>query len=1671
MIKYKKWINLIYAILLVLSMVLPLIAYPVQSESGAEVINLRTETSRTYNMGNGKYRAELYSGIIHYKDNYNSSLEQWKDIDLTMVNGKVTKAPYELTINGLDVSIKNKKTGAEVILRLTDVGTSKVSTPTLVISGNKATATNIATDTDLEISWGLSSVKYTRILKSASAPLAAKFDITQTGTGLVVTTEATDSKTLTNKSVPVISSIKDGVLTESIDSKVALTYPVRIDPTTTVYNTSASDGTMIGDIAAQAYSVIHDESGYNNSSRTSELMWIGQDYDGANYFIDRSLYFFDTSGIPDTDTITAATLSLYGAYDQSDADFDLTIVNGVVAGQDHFPHDPFVSGDYLYTQYSSGGGTFGTAGWSLVGFNVINLSETGLGWINKTGTTKLGVFSSEDIADSPPTATNEVVIPYAYEKGVGYIPHLEVTYEVTSTAPTVTTQSASSVESTTATYNGNVTSIGTANVTLRGFAWGTTSNTTDPVAAVPPTASYSSNNTASGNWGTGTFTYAASSLTAGTTYYYRAYAYNGVAYDWGDQVSFLLKPAAPTSVAATDGTSTTKVVVTWTKSTGATGYKVYEGVNLLDTLGDVATYDDNAAPAPTITSGNATASDGTSTVHVVCGVINEVGNNGASRTYKVVALNASGDSDDSATNAGYRGITTLTYVWYRSAADSNANYTASGGVTENYNDAGAPLGDAGRYFLATVSMTGATSANTTADRGYRALLTSPDVTTIATSNVEETTATGSGNITSLGSGGEDCTIEGIDYDINSGAPYTFNAHNDGSYGLGVYTVNLVGLSEGTLYYNRAYATNPGGTGEGAEVTFLTKPNEPTAFTATAGDEHVDLAWTKGTGAQKTMIRYRTDGVYPTDPANGTQAYFDVGVAYAHNGLVNGTEYKYRMWSYVTDGGLTQYSDTYDEDTATPIGAPEVTTTDATLVEEVTATGNGDILDLNGGGNASVHGVEWDINSGAPYLGGDAHTHGVFGLVSFSDTITGLSEGTLYYYRTYATNPVGTAYSANEKTFLTKPLPPTAFTATGTVANDIDLVWVKGTGADLTYIRGKLGSAPVDITDGTYLWNGAGTTVTMVSGNPNEHWYFLAWSSTTDGGITKISDAPDASSDAWTSLQVGGDTTCTGRGRDWATIKADLTGAGAITRVDFQYGLTDAYGSVVSRIGGWVNGDSVIGVIRGLHTASSYHYRIRVYQGALSGYSVDDTFATLGSPSLFEFLNAGDDTDSIRTASGNITYQTFTTEDTSHTVTSVRLKLKRVGAPGSITVSLRNANAAATEPTGVDLCSVILSSTTMSTAYTWYSFTFVATDVVSLAANIPYAIVITAPSGDATNYVMWALDSGDGEADGRYGYSLDGGITFTSVAGSDELFEVWGYPALQVLNAKVFTGYAATDDWLLVVEEENNYPPYYTEKDDPSAWFLLQLVDSNTNQVKAATPIIQWQRQPLGIYISPTDASVLTWSGNYIARMTLIDGSDYQEYPLQLSDWRGDDMTYLDQWVRSTASDLQIYYGIDLLTSDPTKGGKLILNSAGGVMFARGIPALTNIRPDLFADVGDALTPHTETTFTKNVQLGRPTAQTTLGTNLYGIIQDGATLAGVAPADINTFISIIWIIAYIILVMFIGFGAVGGFLPVVLAIPFVLVGGWIGMIDMSYIAALLFLAGGITLFNKFVGYSG
>jgi hypothetical protein len=94
--------------------------------------------------------------------------------------------------------------------------------------------------------------------------------------------------------------------------------------------------------------------------------------------------------------------------------------------------------------------------------------------------------------------------------------------------------------------------------------------------------------------------------------------------------------------------------------------------------------------------------------------------------------------------------------------------------------------------------------------------------------------------------------------------------------------------------------------------------------------------------------------------------------------------------------------------------PILTTTSVSSVGRKTASSGGNISS-DGGDSVTARGICWDIVTNPDT--GDSKTSNGTGTGSFSSSITGLSPGTTYYVRAYATNTVGTAYG-NQQVFKT-----------------------------------------------------------------------------------------------------------------------------------------------------------------------------------------------------------------------------------------------------------------------------------------------------------------------------------------------------------------------------------------------------------------------------------------------------------------------------------------------------------------------------------------------------------------------------------------------------------------------------------------------------------------------------
>lgn len=187
----------------------------------------------------------------------------------------------------------------------------------------------------------------------------------------------------------------------------------------------------------------------------------------------------------------------------------------------------------------------------------------------------------------------------------------------------------------------------------------------------------------------------------------------------------------------------------------------------------------------------------------------------------------------------------------------------------------------------------------------------PIVTTLDALNVEENTATIRGYLES--DGGLE-TICWLLWDIDSGQPYS------NSESLGVLTTgsefskDLIGLTEGEVYYFNAKAENVASWSGGEELTFITKPLPPTNLMAVATTcSTIYLSWIKSESADTITIERNDTPTWTR--GEGIEICKSAGLSFLDTGLEPLRHYYYQAWSYCSHGGQYQYSDDYDSSDA------------------------------------------------------------------------------------------------------------------------------------------------------------------------------------------------------------------------------------------------------------------------------------------------------------------------------------------------------------------------------------------------------------------------------------------------------------------------------------------------------------------------------------------------------------------------------------------------------------------------------------------------------------------------------------------------------------------------------------------------------------------------------------
>lgn len=425
--------------------------------------------------------------------------------------------------------------------------------------------------------------------------------------------------------------------------------------------------------------------------------------------------------------------------------------------------------------------------------------------------------------------------------------------------------------------------------------------------------------------------------------------------------------------------------------------------------------------------------------------------------------------------------------------------------------------------------------------------------------------------------------------------------------------------------------------------------------------------------------------------------------------------------------------------------------------------------------------------------------------------------------------------------------------------------------------------------------------------------------------------------------------------------------------------------------------------------------------------------------LWESYSSNDDT-ATYIYGNEWSSQTFTIGSEAHTVTQLRLKLYKVGSPGTLTASIQEVDVSG--PSGIDLTSGTIDgdSLTTSSSGAWYGIDMTP---YSLEAGKEYAIVLRAVAGTSTSHaVRWRMDGSAGTyAGGKEWLSTNGGVTWTDDADDDYMFEVYGSPCLEITGANVFSGYLEENDWLVVADIRNTYPPYYPSY-SPGSYFKVQLLDL-ADDVIAQVPLIGWAGRPVSIYLSEDQVAALDWGSAYTIRLYGNFGANpYVEYELDIADWKGSDLYFLDEWIRLTALVLEEYYEIDLLVA-VAGVPNLVLNPDGASLYLAGIPGLADVRgtsilqvsvqpPDLvpeeFNRAGEE-----EINWQDRVGVELATKLTDFG-ELMGV--DGVAVGGIGL-----------VLVTVLLGLFLGLAGLA------LCLPIIIGGAWLGLIPLNIFAVL------------------
>jgi phosphodiesterase/alkaline phosphatase D-like protein len=798
----------------------------------------------------------------------------------------------------------------------------------------------------------------------------------------------------------------------------------------------------------------------------------------------------------------------------------------------------------------------------------------------------------------------------------------DVSFTTPAVAPTVTTNAATSITSSSAVLNGSVNANNATTVAV--FDWGLTTaygNTVtvaqSPVSGMTATA----------------VTYTLTGLVPNTTYHFRLRGTNVAGTSNGSDAAF----STPVVIASATTNAATSIY-----STGATFNGTINANNSSTTVtfeyGTSVSYGStvtatqspvtglvNTAVSYTITglipnttyhfrvdatnaAGSSYGSDQSFNTPVVMPTTSTATATGITSTG--ATLNGLANANNASTTVTFQYGTTTTYGSTVTAAQS----PVSGITNTNVNASVSGLLPNTTYHFRSVA---SNSAGTV--YGYDFSFLTPAISPTATTNAATSVVFNGATLNGAVNANNSTTTVSFEYGTTISYGSVIYATQNPANGMSNTSVSaaLSGLLPNTTYHFRVDATNSTGTANGSDMSFTTSAiqavvitTNPTSIQANGatfnGIVYANNSSTAVTFEYGTTTGYGSSVTASQSPVNGM---VNTPVSYSITGLISNTTYHFRVVGTnsagAANGSDAQFTTTLILPTATSNAASAVTSSSATLNGVVNANNAATTIAFEYGMTSSYGTV---VTATPATANGTSNTNASYSL-------SGLIPGATYHYRIIASNLSGTVYGSDQS-FTTTAIVPAATTNAATVvqANHTVLNGTVNANNDITTITFEYGTT-------TAYGNTVNAVPASATGLNNTNVSFELWNlepnttyhfrvvATNSAGTT---NGLDASFTTTTIVPVAISDPANGPEETQVQLNGTVNARNAITTVTIQWGTTTSYGNTVSPTPSTVTGNSnttVSFILTGLTPNTVYHFRIVATNAAGTSYGIDRMFKT------------------------------------------------------------------------------------------------------------------------------------------------------------------------------------------------------------------------------------------------------------------------------------------------------------------------------------------------------------------------------------------------------------------------------------------------------------------------------